>query len=152
MKSQGTQLYFIKGGAVVEASCATQVNKAGGTVSAVVSHCLATNTPVVEPGTRGETTLNFDINFDPSETSHQDLDDLFNSDPTEETWFAYGYSDGSSAPTVDSNGEFDFPGTRSFKVFYGFVSDYSESISGNTVVSASLAVTTSGAVLVPASS
>lgn len=149
MKTQGTQLYLINNAAIVEVSCATQIGKSGGAVSAVTSHCLATNTPNVDPGTRAETVLNFDINFDPAENSHVVLDELFNSDPTEETYFAYGYSDGDSAPTVGSEG-FDLPTDRSFKVFHGFVSDYQETIAGNAVVSASLSVTTAGATLVPA--
>lgn len=151
MRSQGTQLYFIHEGSVVTVTCATQVGKAGGTVSDVTSHCLETNLPTVEPGTRSATQLTFDINYDPNEISHQALEELFNSDPTIETYFAYGYSDGTDAPTLASEG-FNFPASRSFKSFFGFVSDYSETIAGNAVVSASLTVTTNGAVPVPAGS
>ena len=83
----------------------------------------------------------FGINFDPADTSHVRLHELYVAGGNLE--FALGWSDGTAAPTNDSS-LFTLPGTRSWITFGGFISDLPFDFSQNAVVSSTVSVQVSG--------
>jgi len=85
-----------------------------------------------------------DINATPGDASHQLLYALRISTSQTPANFVFGWSDGTAAPTVDSNGSFVLPNTRTWYAFAGFVSNFPFDHSTNAIVKTSLAITKEG--------
>lgn len=153
LKTQGTQLYFIdpETEQVITVGCTTSIDKSGGANNSVEAYCLDSFDPTVHPGTRQPVTLTIGINFDPTNEAHVRLHEMFEASPPEKTYWAYGLSDGTSDPTVGSEG-FDFPSDRTFYSLYGFVSDLPNNIAGNAVVACTVSIFCDTCLLVPAGS
>ncbi len=79
-----------------------------------------------------------------SEASHKLLFDLGESGSDSTTQFCIGFSDGTADPTVDSNGTFNFPTTRTFVSFNAYVSDFPLDFQINDVIKTNLTLQRTG--------
>lgn len=150
-KVQGSQLYFIDpvGNVITEVACITTLDGLDAARDQIETTCLSDTARSYEPGLATPGAATFGINTDTSEASHVRLHELYVAG-TAVNW-ALGWSDGTVPPTsVDTDGEFELPTTRSFITFNGYVSSFPFSFAQNTVVASSLSVQVSGfPVLVP---
>lgn len=147
--SQGTHVYFSNplasgGPEVVRVECATTFDAGGNPKDQIEDTCLEDSSRSYRPGLRTPGTASIGLNSDPENDSHIALYDLFSDPSNPEVQWAVGWSDGTDAPTLDSNGDFDLPDTRTWFVFRGYVSDFPFSFAQNTVVTSEVSVQKSG--------
>jgi hypothetical protein len=147
--TQGTQIYFIdpEDDSVVEIICATDFNPGGNPSDTIDDTCLADTTASSRKGLRrpGQATLT--VKADPTNASHLRLFELSNSDAEadQDLHFVVGWSDGIGIPpTVDSNGTFNLPTTRTWYAFDGYVADFPMNFALNTTVEANVTIQRSG--------
>lgn len=148
--AQGTQIYFIDSAAstveVIAIDCATAFNPGGNPADQIEDTCLEDTTRSYQPGLRTPGQAALTINADPTNESHLRLYELSILDPAPTLKFAVGWSDGTSAPTLDSTGEdFDLPADRTWFTFDGYVSDFPFDFAQNTVVTSAVTIQRSGA-------
>lgn len=86
----------------------------------------------------------FDLNVTPSDASHALLYSLRVSTSQVPGKFVFGWSDGTSAPTVDSNGNFNLPTDRTWYEFGGFVSNFPFSHEVNSIVKTAVSIVKEG--------
>lgn len=147
--SQGTHIYLINplasgGPEVVQVECATTFSPGGNPADQIEDTCLEDTTRSYRPGLRTPGTATMGINADPTNESHLLLHELSETDPSPIIQWAVGWSDGTAVPTVDSNGDFDLPTTRTWFVFEGYVSDFPFDFAQNTVVTSEVSIQRSG--------
>lgn len=145
LKTQGTELYLINpaGDLVVAVGCVTSIDGLDATRDQIETTCLEAQDRTYQAGMKTNAAFTFGINFDPADSSHAVVEDLFQ-DGTEVA-FAIGLADGTADPTVDSTGsEFDLPATRSWIAFRGYVSSFPLSMPLNDVIRATVGVQPSG--------
>lgn len=156
--TQGTQIFFIdpefdsNGAGVREIECATSFNPGGNPADQIEDTCLSATTRSYRPGLRTPGQATLALNADPANTSHVRLHALGESDPSPVLSFAVGWSDGpldvdgnpTAIPTIDSNGEFVLPSTRTWYTFKGYVSDFPFDFTANTVVATQATIQRSG--------
>lgn len=147
--SQGTHVYLIStlgSGApeIVQVECATTFSPGGNPADQIEDTCLEDSSRSYRPGLRTPGTATMGINADPSNESHLLLHELSETDPSPIVKWAVGWSDGTDAPTLDSNGDFDLPDTRTWFVFEGYVSDFPFDFAQNTVVTSEVSIQRSG--------
>ena len=146
--TQGTQVYFIDptGSApvVVEVECATSFNPGGNPADQIEDTCLSSFERTYKPGLRTPGSASLGINADPENASHITLHQLAETNPPPETSWAIGWSDGTDAPTLDSNGDFVLPATRTWFTFDGYVSDFPFDFQQNSVVTSEVTIQRSG--------
>lgn len=148
--TQGTQIYFIdpefdsSGAGVREVQCATTFTPGGNPADQIEDTCLAATTRSYKPGLRtpGQATLG--LNADPENESHVRLHELSETDPSPTLKWAVGWADGTAVPTLDSNGDFVLPTTRTWFIFEGYVSDFPFDFAANTVVTTQATIQRSG--------
>lgn len=148
--TQGTQIYFIdpefdsNGAGIREIQCATTFSPGGNPADQIEDTCLSATTRSYKPGLRtpGQATLG--LNADPANASHVRLHALSETDPSPTMSFAVGWADGTAAPTLNSNGEFVLPTTRTWFTFSGYVSDFPFDFAANTVVTTQATIQRSG--------
>lgn len=148
--TQGTQIFFIdpefdsSGAGVRQVECATTFSPGGNPADQIEDTCLEDTTRRYKPGLRtpGQATLG--LNADPENESHVRLHELSETDPSPTLKWAVGWSDGTALPTVDSNGDFQLPTTRTWFIFEGYVSDFPFDFAANTVVTTQAAIQRSG--------
>lgn len=152
VKTQGTELYFIypgdsEGEVVARAVCVTSIDGLSAPIDQIETTCLEDEDAEYEAGLRRPGTVTFGINFDPQEESHLQLHELYEN-KTKVNW-VLGFSDGKGiAPTgIDSDGDFVLPDTRSWLTFRGYVNDFPFSLPLNAVVSSTIGVQVSGAIV-----
>lgn len=138
-KTQGTMLYFndpVAG--VVKVGCPTNITGITAARDQIETTCLDSEARTYEAGmpTPGQAT--FTINFDTDDSSHLLIYDLWRAG--EKVDWALGWSDGDAPPTLDSAGDFDLPGSRSWIVFNGYVADVPVDFALNDVVTANVSV------------
>lgn len=142
--TKGTMLYFIdtSDDSVVRA---TEISSITG-ITAALSQIDRTNLDstgrefvagFAEPGAAA-----IGVNFDPSNEVHVLMHEMFRLGT--ETEYAIGWSDGTAPPTVDSNGTFNFPTTRTFIGFDGFFSNVPFDFALNEIVRSAVTVQISG--------
>jgi hypothetical protein len=126
---QGSNLYFIdpvgdsNGPTIVEVGCVTTLDGIDASRDQVDTTCISSETRVLEAGLLSPGAASFSILFDPDDESHVRLHELYR-EGTSLQW-ALGFADGTAPPTsVDSNGDFVLPTTRTFLTFQGYVSSY----------------------------
>lgn len=144
--TQGTQVYFIDpaDSSVVTVQCATSFNPGGAPADQIEDTCLESTARTYKRGLRtpGQATLT--INADPANTSHVRLHELSEDDTVASVKWAVGFSDGTAPPTVDSNGAFVLPTTRTFYTFDGYVADFPFDFQLNAVVTTDVSIQRSG--------
>lgn len=152
LRSQGTHLYFIDPatGEVMQVGCPTSIDGISAPIEQVETTCLDDQARTYIPGLKAPGPASFTLQFDPQDPSHIRLNELYNTNTTVQ--WALGLSDGTSAPSADSAGEFLLPPDRSWLLFEGYVSDFPFTIALNTTVQSTLSVQVSGErVVVPRS-
>lgn len=144
MKTQGTDLYAIdpRDGSLIDVGCVTSIDQ-------IETTCLnsAERTYVAGLGTPG--TATFGINIDTQDENHIALYEIKQLGLTLD--WAIGMSDGTAAPTVDSDG-FVLPTSRSWITFQGFMNSFPFTFALNSVVQSTVGIQVSGAqALIPKS-
>lgn len=144
--SQGTQIYFIDpaNNALVEVQCATTFNPGGAPRDQLDDTCLADSAARSKPGLQRPGQATIGLNADPEYASHVRLHELSEDDTNAIVQWAVGWSDGTAAPTVDTNGTFNLPATRSWYTFDGYVADFPFDFSLNTLVTSTVTIQRSG--------
>ena len=150
LRTQGTELFFVSpegsdGGEVVKVVCVTSIDGLSSPIDQVEVTCLEDQDRQYVPGLKTPGAMQFGVNFDPQEDSHVVLHELYRDNIT--TKFVIGLSDGTSSPTLDSDGDFDLPTDRSWITFEGYISDYPFSFALNNVVASTIGVQVSGPVV-----
>lgn len=147
VKTQGTQLFIIDedapgGAAVLAIKCVTSLDGLGAPREQLETTCLEADAREYVGGlsTPGQITVN--LNFDPSNDSHYRLYELWKENKSFKA--AIGFSNLPGVPSIDSAGEFDFPTTRDFIAFEGYVVDLPINIALNAVVTAAVPIQVSG--------
>lgn len=145
--AQGTQVYYIDPdtGEVNTIECATSFNPGGNPADQIETTCLESFERTYLPGLRTPGQATMGINFDPQSESHIRLYELSQENPSPTLQFAIGFSDGYDVePTVDSAGDFEFPTTRTWFPFEGYISDLPFDFQLNTVVTSQVTIQRSG--------
>lgn len=148
IKTQGTQLYILDpeatgGPEVLVIECATSIDGISAAREQIEDTCLEDQARSYVPGLATPGTMTLAINYDDSNPSHLRLHELY----TEGLKFdaTIGFSNGTAAPTVDTDGEFELPTTRSWLTLLDtYVSDFPFSFAQNSVVQSSLTLQLSG--------
>lgn len=143
-KTQGTMLYFINptGPAVTVVGCVTTISGVSSPREQIETTCLADDARSYLGGLQAPGQAQFTINFDTSDATHIALNTIYESNASVQ--WAIGWSDGTAAPTLDSNDLFDLPTTRSWIVFEGYIADLPFDFALNSVVGSSISVQMSG--------
>jgi len=145
--TQGTQVYAIHPvtRALITVECATAFNPGGNPADQLEDTCLEDADRSYKPGLRtpGQATLS--INADPNNESHLTLYDLSQENPPPPMLWAVGWSDGKDIePDIDSNGTFNFPTTRTWFTFEGYIADFPFDFQLNSVVTTDISIQRSG--------
>lgn len=148
IKTQGTKLYAIDPdtGAVLGVDCITQFNPGGAPADQLEDTCMedTSGTRTYKAGLRTPGQASVGINPDPTNASHIRLFELSQGDVQNLQW-ALGWSDGTAAPTADTAGNFNLPGTRTWLTFAGYIADFPFDFALNTLVSGTISIQRSGA-------
>jgi hypothetical protein len=153
VKTQGTDLYFVDpyDDSVTKVGCVTSISGINAARDQIEVTCLDSAARIYEAGLGAPGAATFGINFDPQDDSHVRLHELYVAG-TKLNW-ALGWSDGTAAPTADSDGEIVANAARSWIAFNGYISDLPFDFALNSVVSSSVSVQVSDfPVLLPKSS
>lgn len=147
--AQGSELYFVDPDtkAVVKVECPTGFTPGGAPADQLEDTCIDATTKTYKKGLRTPGSATVNLLADPKYASHVRLYELFAEDSDENVNipFAIGWSDGKGiVPTVDSNGEFVFPTTRTWLTFEGYISDFPFDFQTNTLVSTAMTIQVSG--------
>lgn len=151
--TQGTKIYFIDpdfnsaGPGVRQVECATAFNPGGSPADQIEDSCLEDAERSYRRGMRTPGQASMSINADPNNVSHirlHQLSESNQSDGTEILKWAVGWSDGTADPTVDSNGDFVLPTTRTWFTFQGYVADFPFDFQLNAVVATAISIQRSG--------
>lgn len=151
VKTQGTRLYLADNftssvAEIVRFSCPTGITGLGGPKDQIETTCLETTDDksfVAGLGTPGQVSVPF--NLIPSAFSHQTLFDLKESGVTL-SWIAC-LSESDTAPTLDSDDEFEPPNDCTSFAFKAYVADVNIDIAGNEIVRGTLTLQRSGPVV-----
>lgn len=140
--TKGTVIYFIdpENGEVVAVECATAVNPGTSPKDQIEDTCLESTERSYKPGLRTPGQGSISINADPENASHIRMHELYEDDTVEDTKWAIGWGDGVEPPTVDSNGDWVFPTTRTFYAFNAYISDFPFDFQLNAVVTSEVAL------------
>lgn len=142
IKTQGSELFFVDALAVVKLACPTGITGFGGPADQIDTTCLDATTRSFEQGLKTPSPVNVPYNFDPRQVSHQAIVDLYNAGTT--TNWMLALSDGTAAPTIDSDGDFVALTTRTNVVFVGYIADMTVDLATNEVVRGTLTLQRSG--------
>jgi hypothetical protein len=147
VKTQGTQLFFIDpdatgGPEVVAVECATSLSGLGAPREQIETTCLESDDREYVAGLSTPSQLTLNLNADFATESHFRLYELWKDGGN--ISFAIGLGSDPGVPTLDSNGDFDLPTTRTFVVFDGFIADFPIDLQLNAVVTAAITVQVSG--------
>lgn len=147
VKTQGTQLFIIDpdapGGCdVLTIQCSTSLSGLGAPREQIETTCLEDDARTYEGGLSTPGQLTVTVNFDPDNESHFRMYELWKSNTTFKA--AIGLSNGVAVPDVDSDCDFDFPTTRTFIAFEGYVVDVPFEIALNSVITAAIPIQVSG--------
>lgn len=147
--AQGSELYFVDPDtkAVTKVECPTGFTPGGAPADQLEDTCIDDTTKTFKKGLRTPGSATVNLLADPKYASHVRLYELYALDTDENVNipFAIGWSDGKGiVPTVDSEGQFVFPTTRTWLTFEGYISDFPFDFQTNTLVSTAMAVQVSG--------
>jgi hypothetical protein len=146
--TKGMQVFIIdviNANAVVEVKRVTAVNLGTAPADDIETTDLSeVSHRQYEKGLKSPSAGSINILYDAAEASHKLLKDLEESGETKMTMLAIAAADGTGTPTVDSNGDFNFPTTRSFMAIRGYISDFPVDIQLNSTVAVPVAIRRSG--------
>lgn len=149
VKTQGTELYFKtvdSTPALVKMACPTGITGLGGAADQLETTCLDTQDDKEYTGGLGNPgQVSVPFNFIPTNASQQDLFDMKARRDVLD-WIVL-LSDGTAAPTLDSNDEIDPPAGRSSIKFQGYIADLNLDIATNEIVRGTLTIQRSGPVV-----
>lgn len=151
LRTQGSELYFIDnsttdGPEIVKLDCPSGLQGLGGARDQIEDTCLDnTDEKTFVAGLGNPGTMTAEVVFNPQADSHGRLFDLKNNGDVI-NWIIV-LSDGTGAPTMDTDLEFVAPTARSSFKFSGFVSDVNVDIATNDIVKVTLSIQRSGAVI-----
>lgn len=144
--TQGTEVYFIDpdDDSVVKITKLTNFNPGGSPADQIEDTDLDASVKTYKKGLRTPGQATATIFADPTEASHLRLHELSEDDTDQTIKFVIGWSDGTTAPTVDSAGDWVLASTRTWFEFDGYVADFPLDFATNTVVQTSLSIQRSG--------
>lgn len=147
IKTQGTDLYAIDpdDGSLIVVGCVTSIDGLDAQLDQIETTCLADSARTYRSGLAAPGQATFGINIDPSDASHVRLYEIKRAGQSM-SW-AIGWSDGTAAPAPSTSGDFDFqnfPTTRSWLKFDGFMSSFPFSFAQNAVVQSTVGIQVSG--------
>jgi len=144
--TQGTKIYFVDPDslAVTEVVCVTAFNPGGAPADQIEDTCLALDERTYKKGLRTPGQASLTINADPEYPSHIRLHELSEENVDRQIKWAVGWSDGTAAPTADTEGNFVLPTTRTWFTFEGYVSDFPLDFAQNSVVTTAATIQRSG--------
>lgn len=148
LKTQKTNLFLIDpdatgGPEVLQVGCVISIDGIEATRDQLETTCMEGEARTYEPGMPTPGQMTFGINFDPSDDSHVRVYELWRSGTKFE--MAIGYSDGTASPSVDTDGLFDLPATRSWLVMHdSYIANVPQTLQLNALVNANVAVQLSG--------
>lgn len=144
MKTKGTMLYFINPAneAVVKGTEITSIDGITAAISQIDTTDLESTGREYIAGFSEPGAASIGVNFEPASADHVLMHSLFREGTT--TKFAIGWSDGTSAPTVDSNGNFNLTTNRSWITFEGYFSNVPFNFSLNEIVRSTVGIQISG--------
>ena len=144
IKTAGTVLYTIDpyDDSILVVGCVTSIDGIDTTLEQNETTCLGNTTRTYIAGLATPGAASFGLNFDPADASHVRLHELKVAG-TSLPW-AVGFSDGTAPPTVDTNGDFILPTSRSWIDFNGFMNSYPFSFALNAVVTSTVGIQISG--------
>jgi len=138
--TQGTQLYFVDPDThhPVVVACATSLDGVDAQRDQIETTCLEGASRTYEPGLPTPGQAQVGINFDPNESSHIRLHELYVAG-TKVNW-AIGWSDGTAPPTADSSDELILPTSRTWLDWNGYVANCPFNFAINAVVASTVAI------------
>lgn len=144
--TQGTKVFFIDPAddSLVEVTGITTFNPGGSPADQIETTSLTDSAKTFMRGLRTPGQASMEINADPTNASHLRLHELAQDDTVESIKWVIGWSDGTSSPTVDSNGDFVLPSTRTWFEFQGYVADFPLDFSTNSVVKSTVQIQRTG--------
>ncbi len=144
--TQGTQIYFVDPDdlSIVAVQCATAFNPGGQPADQIEDTCLESFVRTYKKGLRTPGQASLTVNADPQYASHIRLHELSEENDDRTIKWAVGWSDGTAAPTADSDGDFVLPTSRTWFAFDGYVSDFPLDFAQNTVVTTAVTIQRSG--------
>lgn len=145
LDTQGTKLYFIDptGDVVTTVGCPTGITGFSAPRDEREVTCLEDLARAYEAGMLTPGTVSVTLNFDPADASHVRLHELYNAGTSLE--WAIGLSDGTADPTAGSDALFDYPTSRSYLGFAGYISDFPFEFALASNVTSTMAIKMSGA-------
>jgi hypothetical protein len=145
IKTARTSLYYKDASdELVTVGCVTSLSGIGASRDQNEETCLEDSARSYQAGLGTPGTKTFTVNFDPSDASHVALYALWQAG-TKVDW-ALGLSDGPAAPsalvppTIDTNGEFELPDTRSWITYEGYLQDVPLDLALGALVTANISV------------
>lgn len=148
--TKGTNLYILdpRDDTITKLECPKSITGLGLSTPQINTTCLESTAEEFQPGMPSPGAATIGLDFDTAKDSHMLIDDLNEAQVTAQ--FAIGWSDGTAAPTVDTDGNFVLPTTRSWMTFQGYVADVPMDFAINSVVQSNFTVQMSGRrVIVP---
>lgn len=144
IETQGTYLYAIdpEDDSVIEVGCVTSIDGVDTTNEQIETTCLQSASRTYTGGLSTPGAASFGINFDTADETHVRLHQLKVAKTTLQ--WAIGFSNGTAEPTVDSNGTFNFPASRSWIDFSGFMTSFPFTFAQNSVVQSTVGIQISG--------
>lgn len=147
VNAQGTQLYFYdpdSEGEIIEVDCLTSLDGLSAPLGEEDTSCLADLGSTVEPTMFQAGSATFTVRFDPSVESHVRLFELYRA--KQKLKWVVGFSDGINIPptSVDSDGDFVVPATRTFLLFTGYLQEFPWTFALGTKVTNNLTIRTDG--------
>lgn len=149
VKTQGTQLYIIDAEAsdgceVIAVECATSISGLSNPREQIEVTCLESDAREYEGGLSTPGQLTVSVNFDPTNESHFRLYEFWREN-SGNFKAAIGFGGPvNTAPTVDSDCEFEFPTSRTFIEFEGYVVDVPLEAQLNSVWTSAIPIQISG--------
>ena len=146
--AQGTHVFFIDPAddSVVQVKRATALTPGGSPAGQIQETALEDADHQYRRGLREPGQASMTVNADPNEPSHIRLYELSksNSQNEEKLKWVVGWSDGTEPPTVDVDGSWVLPTTRSWFKYEGYVSDFPFDFQLNAIVTTQLTIQRSG--------
>lgn len=148
VKTQGTQVYIIDNTSsgspnLMVVECAVSIEGISGAREQIETTCLEDQARSYEAGLSTPGTAGITLNFDPQNESHVRLHELFVAGTKFDV--AIGWSDGTAAPTMNTDFDFVFPTSRTFiQISDAYVADFPFSFAQNSVVTSAVSLQLSG--------